>query len=80
MIMRFVMFAFLVAFVCAAATPSLARGTSSSKALQNSDLTVSKTNDKSSPKMLDAKPVQQNRRRFDPYKNYKFCEKRIGQQ
>ncbi len=72
MIMRFVTFAFLIALACAAATPSGARGTGSSKASQHSDLTVSKTNDKSSPKMLDAKPVQQNKRRFDPYKNYKF--------
>ena len=67
--MRAVTIIFVVAFACSAATPSLAR---SSKEPQHSDLTILKKSDKSSPKLMSAKPVKQNSKRFDPYKNYKF--------
>ena len=53
----------------------LARGEGGSKAPQHSDLSISKSTDKSSPKVMDAKTkgkFKPNDKRFDPYKNYKF--------
>jgi hypothetical protein len=54
---------------------ALARGGSGSKAPHHSDLNISKSTDKSSPKVLDAKAkgkFKPNDKRSDPYKTYKF--------
>ena len=54
---------------------ALARGGGGSKAPHHSDLSISNSTDKSSPKVMDAKTkgkFKPNDKRFDPYKNYKF--------
>jgi hypothetical protein len=55
-----------------ASAPALARGSGGSKVTQHSDLTITKTTDKSSPKLMSAKPVKPNPKRVDPYRNYNF--------